>query len=196
MAKSYLGGHTVVGADSGWFTGVNHKPVGDDAKPWVPKKPKAPTKKQEWQQPSRVDTKAADAANDSMLRVAYIYGILDAHFLNRNVPPPPKKLREVLSKEVERAGGPLRWARAQREFEKIILKKRKKFKVAPSAGQLTPLPAVVGTGNAISASTRLSILKADQQRLETRKEAAANIIRECDRQLIAIKNELRELDKA
>lgn len=123
MAKHYIGGHTIVGRDSGWFTGVTARPVGDDAKPWVPKKPKPAPVVSRPGVASKFETKAVRAAREDAQRVAYVHSVLDAHFLKCEVPNPPKKLR-ALDAQVQRAGSPLRWARTQPEFEKILLKKR------------------------------------------------------------------------
>lgn len=188
MAKTYLGGHTVVGADSGWFTGVNHKPVGDDAKPWVPKKPKpAPVAKA-----SPTTAQSAIVGLDS-LRLSYIHIVLDACFQKRPIPNPPKKIRTTIDAQINRAGGPLRWARAQPEFLKIIVKKRKKYggdlpANPPKAGEVNTVPVSL-----VPPSTRIAILKADYERLEARRDAAMNTIRECDRQLSAIDGELKKL---
>lgn len=116
MAKTYLGGHTFVGADSGWFTGVNHRPVGDHANARAPKGPKTVI----------VAKAVATAAKNNIVgfdgqRISYIHIVLDACFQKRPIPNPPKKIRNTFETQINRAGGPLRWDRAQPEFPKRLL---------------------------------------------------------------------------
>lgn len=189
MTKHYLGGHTIVGRDSGWFTGVTSRPVGDDKKPWVPKKPKsAPVAKK-----PVAETKMSKAATEDQLRLAFLHSILDAHFLKKEVPNAPKRIRASIEPKVQRAGDPLRWARTQPEFDKILLKKRKKYKA-----ELPPLPPKPGEAISVPVadvpvSTRMEILREDRKRIEMRREAALNILRHCESQLATIEAELGKL---
>lgn len=188
----YLGGSTVVGPLSGWFTGVGVPRSG--AKPSVtkssPTKPPVPKPKKAAKGPKPADLDA--------LRVAYLHTILDAQFRQQPLPNAPRKARAYLESQVQKAGGALKWARSQPEFEKFVEKKRKKY-----GGELPPVSVktnVVGTSSTPAkrlspppTATQIEILREDRKRVEQHREAALKTIRECDGQLLRIETELLRL---
>ncbi|ASP90305.1 hypothetical protein CDO25_03280 [Sinorhizobium meliloti] len=130
------------------------------------------------------------------LRTAYLHTILDAQFRRQPLPNAPRKARAYFESQVQKAGGALRWARSQPEFETFVKKKRKKY-----GGELPPFSVVAGiapTSAKAPAPTPIAspieILREDRKRVEQRREAALKTIRECDAQLLRIETELLRLD--
>ncbi|HCL65136.1 MAG TPA: hypothetical protein DIC56_09905 [Rhizobium sp.] len=194
MAKHYLGGHTVVGRNSGWFTGVAAPLVGDDRPPpRVPKRPAVP----------KLDATAAatriEAAEKlDQLRLAFLHGIIIAAFNETAMPNPPKKAKDAFAQQLKSAGGHLEWARRQPEFAKLVAKRRKKCGGAlpPVTGKTGPR----GRGAQVSAAlTAKTVSKEARELIDLRSSvnnkriAAFSLIRDCDSQLKEIDAKLSRL---
>ena len=201
MAKHYIGGHTILGRDSGWFSGVEARPIGDDAKPWVPKpvKVEKPVAAAKPSKKSAKANKAEIAAKADAARVSYIHTVLDAEFQNRQIPAPPKRVRDLLETMIERAGGAIKWARSQPEFDAIVKRKRAKYRAEPTPVKSDPPSAASAASfgtSALPPSTLFRILSDERSAVEMRRQAAIKLQRQCEARLSEIDAELKQLKGA
>lgn len=101
---SYLGGHTVVGPRSGWFTGVGKR----DA-------------------PTPGNNRKGAKPSLTVMKVNYLHQVIAAELRGQPVPPIPKRHQSKLEPLISAAGGPLLWARSMPEYESFKAKKQKKL---------------------------------------------------------------------
>lgn len=101
----YLGGSTVIGPRSGWFSGV-----GRASSKTVPSK----------------------SGSTSHLRAEhglhYLHAVIQAEITGKTPPAVPKKAKANLQALVDAKGGPLAWARSQAEYHQFRDKKLRKQK--------------------------------------------------------------------
>jgi len=98
---SYLGGCTIIGPGSSWFS--NSK-----------RKSQKPSKSKKQQTPAQA-------------KLNYLHLVVDAEIRGRTLPKVPKKTKGMLESAVARAGGALDWARKQTQYEDVREKKEKKL---------------------------------------------------------------------
>lgn len=101
----YLGGSTVIGPRSGWFSGV-----GRGSAKTVP---------------SKSGTTGHLRAEHSL---HYLHAVIQAEITGKSPPAVPKKAKANLQALVDAKGGPLAWARSQAEYHQFRDKKLRKQK--------------------------------------------------------------------
>ncbi|MBX5131260.1 hypothetical protein HJB80_00930 [Rhizobium lentis] len=124
----YLGGSTVIGPRSGWFSGVGR-----------------PSSK-------AVPSKSGSTSHlRAEHRLHYLHAVIQAEITGKTPPAVPKKAKASLQALVDAKGGPLAWARSQAEYpqfhDKKLRKQKKKTalnketveKAVPSASLSSPL---------------------------------------------------------
>lgn len=108
----YLGGSTVIGPRSGWFSGVG----------------RASSKTV----PSKSGTISHLRAEH---RLHYLHAVIQAEITGKTPPAIPKKAKANLQALVDAKGGPLAWARSQAEYLQFRDKKMRKQKIKAAANK-------------------------------------------------------------
>lgn len=126
----YRGGSTIVGR-FGWST---FDPASNGGTPQKPKSqaarsPSASAGKDQLASPSanKKARKAKRPPNLNLLRLTYLEAIIDAALRARPAPVPPKLARDQLKAATLSAGGPVEWAKAQREYAALLERKQRKL---------------------------------------------------------------------
>lgn len=93
---TYLGGSTIIGPRSGWFTGVGQPPA-----------------------TMRSAKTSSPISKKEAHRIHYLHAVARAEVAEKTPPPLSKKAKATLQTLVTAAGGPSAWAKAQPEYTKF-----------------------------------------------------------------------------
>ncbi|MHB9445725.1 hypothetical protein ACYG9R_03005 [Mesorhizobium sp. RSR565B] len=128
----YRGGSTIVGG-FGWssFDPASGRMAKGKAMPkkQSPQKAKAQStrKKASVEPPKKMAQKENRQPNINLFRRIYLEAIIDAALRAMAAPLPPKRAREQLNAETLLAGGPVRWAKAQPEYQVTLERKQQRL---------------------------------------------------------------------
>ncbi|WP_202355146.1 hypothetical protein [Mesorhizobium sp. 113-3-3] len=94
-----------------------------------PQKAKAQStrKKASVEPPKKMAQKENRQPNINLFRRIYLEAIIDAALRAMAAPLPPKRAREQLNAETLLAGGPVRWAKAQPEYQVTLERKQQRL---------------------------------------------------------------------
>lgn len=111
---SYLGGHTILGRYSDWFSGYSSRTSGSKTAE------------------NTGSRKKIQPVNASKIERDYIHQVAHAIANSNQIPRIPKKIRKQIEPVVKKLGGIEAWARSRENFDAIL--KNKKKKVLNSSG--------------------------------------------------------------
>lgn len=191
----YLGGSTVIGPRSGWFSGVDSWRGDRKA---VKKGGSRPNRKTVTKEPPA----EPKTLNFDSLRKAFLHGVLDATLRGQALPNIPKKARPRLEVEVAHAGGAAAWARRQPDFEVYLKRKRKKLSLFETdAVQTEEQPTAAAQPESARAKlvypaddperrAKIDQLKAERQKLEAMLKDARQVQLRCKAEIKRLNREI------